>query len=106
MLVQSIKHGRLVFSNLIQNPWIVIDTETEPKFPWKGKKDAVAYGRQQITIFAVCYRGVSYSFPTYHLSPKYPTPRDWFKLLKPLVVKNNQVQIIPVFSNANYDINV
>jgi hypothetical protein len=103
MVVTTLAHGKLVFERLARNPWIILDTETEPKPPWKNKRDAITWGRMQITIFSACYRGESYSFPTSNFSPKYPSPREWFKLLKPISVSK---KIVSGFSNANYDLTV
>ncbi len=103
MVVSTLAHGKLVFERLAKYPWVVLDTETEPKPPWKNKKDTITWGRMQITIFSACYRGESYSFPTSNFSPKYPTPRQWFQLLKPIALSK---RIVKVFANANYDLTV
>lgn len=100
MVVRNIRHGREVFKRLAVNPWIVIDTETEPKHPYTDGNAAITWGRMQITIFSVCYRGESYCFPTNNFSPKYPTPRQWWGLLRPLVVSE---RITKVMANAIYD---
>jgi DNA polymerase I-like protein with 3'-5' exonuclease and polymerase domains len=47
--------------------------------------------------------GESYSFPTAHFSPKYPTPQQWWSLLKPLILKRS---IMKAMSNAIYDLTV
>ena len=104
MLVTTVDHGKAVFGQWDRGrDWIVIDTEDEPKFPWKNKSDIITYGRQRITIFSICYKGESYSFPTSDFSLKYPTRYKWWTLLKPIFLNP---EIIKVFHNANFDLSV
>jgi DNA polymerase I-like protein with 3'-5' exonuclease and polymerase domains len=108
MLVETLAHGRLVFDRLQKlwlktgRPYLVIDTETEPISGF-GKKAALTIGRAKIIIWSLTYQGESYSFPTAYFNPKYPSALQWGALLRPFVERTD---VIKVFHNANYDVNV
>jgi DNA polymerase I-like protein with 3'-5' exonuclease and polymerase domains len=100
MIVTTLEHGRLVFESLRNALWLAIDTETQNKPKFKGKKDALVFGRTDIRLWSICYKGVSYSFPTNKFHPRFPLMVEWFELLEPIA---RQKKIVPVFANAGYD---
>jgi len=108
MIVTDLKHGRAVIERLSRFPWCSLDTEgvINPRFGETNgytKKDTLIFGRSDTNIFSACYKGESYSFVTSILGVDYPTMYQWGKLLKPLFENDD---IIKVFHNARYDVNV
>lgn len=107
MLIETLEHARLVKRRLeglwmqTRLPFVSLDTETE-SIPLYPKKDALVWGRAQITFFSLCYRGEAYSFPTCHFQSHYPLPEDWAWVIHDWCLDQ---RIIKVFFNANYDIN-
>lgn len=101
MIVRTLEHGEKVFASLRQAKWLALDTETQNKPKFKGKKDTLVYGRMDVRVWSLCYKGVSYCFPTNKFDPKFPLMVEWFDLLKSVL---NKGTIIAVFGNAGYDI--
>jgi DNA polymerase I-like protein with 3'-5' exonuclease and polymerase domains len=111
MIIGSIDHAKRVLDRFYQKwekkpqieRWLVLDTETEPRLPYKASKDALVIGRARIKTFSLCYFGESYSAPTDLLHPKFPPIEDWVEWLIPIAENKG---ITKVFHNANYDLNV
>ena len=109
MIVKTLAHGRLVVSRLQRIldketlKDISVDTETVPKAPWKGKKDALIFDRQKVCVFSVCRRGESYSFPTNALGSFFPTIFQWMEIWHPIF---SDSRIIKVGQNFKYDLHV
>ncbi len=102
MLVETLNHGRLVFARFAKFPWHAADTETVASAGFI-KRDALVYGRSDLIIFSICYKGESYSFPTSFFDPQYPTPSEWASLYRPLAQSR---KIIKTFQNGKYDLQV
>lgn len=107
MIVATTRHGEEVMKDLYRRMQksgqydFAIDTETQPKHPYTGKKDALIIGRMEIIIFSICYRGISYSFPTDRFLSGYPSMEEWADVLRPYVEDKS---IRKVMHNANYDL--
>jgi DNA polymerase-1 len=107
MVVETLAHGKLVLDRLMKRQEhlpmrdVSIDTEFEKKPQYKGKKDTLVWGRADVVIWSICYRGESYSFPTNFFDTKYPTLVQWGKLLRPIV---EDASIAKIGQNIKIDI--
>lgn len=111
MLVETLDHGKHVlrrFKNfaktcraLGETPYIVFDSETKPKHRHPNKAMLINF-RYTIKVFSICFdRGESYSFPTNHFDPNYPTIEEWHEvLLKESLYADD---VVAVAHNWNYD---
>lgn len=108
MVVKTLAHARSVFAHLRKQwaltgrAYLVIDTETQAQKPYPSK-DALTIGRATTRIWSICYQGVSYSFPTSLMNPRYPLVREWAELLWPIFLDKS---VVVVAHNANYDLNI
>lgn len=100
MLVTTLKHAEAVFERFLRRPWAVTDTETKSRPQYKGKKDALVFGRMGMVCMSMCHKGESYAFVTSRFDPSFPTAQEYMALPS---FRQLQKEVRIVFHNANYD---
>lgn len=108
MLILTVGHLRKVLTRFYYRydktglRYLIVDTETKAKEGYESK-DALTYGRMDITFISICYEGASYAMPTCHFNPDYPSPEEWGEALRPIF---EDTTVTKVSHNSNYDLNV